>query len=143
MTCDLYIWMLCNCLAYFSQNLQIWNWCINWWELCSLDVHYFLHVFLSVYFCFACQIYVVHAQFFGKIKTNEMQAVYITTIAIPFCLWMYNSCKTWKKPIEITVSLFFSQHWTYFGPNFALKLKGHTHFTFFGWFLMKYIRGYN
>ena len=26
-----------------------------------------------------------------------------------------------KKPIEIPVSLFFSQHWTYFGPNFALK----------------------
>ena len=26
-----------------------------------------------------------------------------------------------KKPIEIPVSLFFSLHWTYFGPNFDLN----------------------
>ena len=52
MTFDLYIRMLRNCLAYFSQNPQIRNWCINWWELCSLAVHYFLRVFLSVYFLF-------------------------------------------------------------------------------------------
>ena len=32
----LYIWMLDNCLAYFSQNPQTRNSCINWWELCSL-----------------------------------------------------------------------------------------------------------
>ena len=42
---------------------------IYWWELCSLAVHDFPYVFLSVYFCFACQI-CAHAQFFGKIKTN-------------------------------------------------------------------------
>ena len=69
MTFDLYIGMLCNCLAYFSHKPQIQNWFIYWWEFCSLVVHYFLHVFLSVYFCFACQI-CVHAHFFGKIKTN-------------------------------------------------------------------------
>ena len=61
--------MLRNILAYFSQNPQIRNCCINWWVLCSLAVHYFPRVFLSVYFCFACHIY-AHAQFFGKIKTN-------------------------------------------------------------------------
>ena len=61
--------MLRNCLAYFSQNPQIQNWCIYWWDLCSLAAHYFLRAFLSVYFCFACQI-CAHAQFFGKIKTN-------------------------------------------------------------------------
>ena len=42
---------------------------IYWWELCSLAVHYFPHVFLSAYFCFACQI-CAHAQFSGKTKTN-------------------------------------------------------------------------
>ena len=26
-----------------------------------------------------------------------------------------------KNPIEIPVPLFFSQHWTYFGPNFPPK----------------------
>ena len=26
-----------------------------------------------------------------------------------------------KKPIEIPVPLFFSKHWTYFGPNFPPK----------------------
>ena len=56
-------------LEYFSQNPQIQNWCIYWWENCSLAVHYFPRVFLSVYFCFASQI-CAHAQFFGKIKTN-------------------------------------------------------------------------
>ena len=65
LTFNLYIQMLRNCVAYFSQNPQI----RNWWELCSLYVHYFPRVFLSVYFCFACQI-CAHAQFFGKFKTN-------------------------------------------------------------------------
>ena len=36
--------------AIFSQNPQIRNWCINWWKLCSLAVHYFPGVFLSVFF---------------------------------------------------------------------------------------------
>ena len=35
----------------------------------SFHVHYFPRVFLSVYFCFACQI-CAHARFFWKIKTN-------------------------------------------------------------------------
>ena len=69
LTFDLYIRMLHNCLAYFSQNPQIRNWCIYWWDLCSLAVHYFLPAFLSAYFCFACQT-CVPAQLFGKIKTN-------------------------------------------------------------------------
>ena len=29
---------------------------------------------------------------------------------------MYTSCKIWKIPVFF---FFFSQHWTYFGPNFA------------------------
>ena len=42
----------------------------EWFEQpCSLAVHYFPYVFLSVYFCFACQI-CTYAQFFRKIKTN-------------------------------------------------------------------------
>ena len=48
LTFDLYIRILRNCLAYFSQNPQIRNWCINWQELYSLSVHYFPRVFLSV-----------------------------------------------------------------------------------------------
>ena len=74
LTFDLYIRMLRNCLAYFSQNPQIRNWCINWWELCSLAVHYFPRVFLSVYFCIAFQI-CAHVQSFGKIKTNASHLV--------------------------------------------------------------------
>ena len=68
LTFDLYIRMLRNCLAYFSQNPQIRNWCKNW-EFCSLAAHYFPRVVLSVYFCFSCQI-CAHAQFFVKIKTS-------------------------------------------------------------------------
>ena len=68
LTFDLYNQMLCNCLAYFSQNSEIQNWCINWWELSSA-FHYFPPVLLSVYFCFACQI-CAHVQFYGKIKTS-------------------------------------------------------------------------
>ena len=70
MTFDLHIQLS----GIFSQNLQIQNWCINWWELCSLAAHYFPRVFLSAYFCFACQI-CAHAHFFGKLK--QTQAVYI------------------------------------------------------------------
>ena len=49
----------------------------------AVAVHYFLHAFLSDYFCFACQI-CVHAQFFGKIKTNATH-LYCTK-ALLICL---------------------------------------------------------
>ena len=79
--------MLCNCLTYFSQNPQIRNWCIYWWELCSLAVHYFLRVlFLSVYFCFAHQI-CAHDNFSGKSK--QMQAIYTLTKTIQSKIFNY------------------------------------------------------
>ena len=59
----MYIQMLRNYLAYFSQTPQI----RNRRELCSLDVHCFPSVFLSVYFCLDCQI-CAPVQFFGKFK---------------------------------------------------------------------------
>ena len=77
MTFSLYIQMLRNYLAYFSETPQI----RNWWELCSLDVHCFPRVFLSVYFCLACQIS-VHAQFFGKFKTNASR-LYVCRFFLP------------------------------------------------------------
>ena len=49
LTFDLYIEMLCNCLAYFSQNSQIGNPCINWWSSVK-SVHYFPRVLFSIYF---------------------------------------------------------------------------------------------
>ena len=85
LTFDLYIRMLRNCLAYFSQNPQIRNWCIYWCEVCSLAVHYFPRFFLSAYFCFASQV-CAHAQFFGKIKTNASRLFFCTCRFLLFLL---------------------------------------------------------
>ena len=43
------------------------------------------------------------------------------SITLTFLLVNVYLMQNMKKPIEISVSLFFSQHWTYFGPNFAPK----------------------
>ena len=75
---DLYIQMLRNCLACLSQNLQIRNWCINWWELYQISSLIYTCSF-SVYFCFACQI-CGHAQFYGKIKTNASRLLIVSQI---------------------------------------------------------------
>ena len=75
---DLYIQMLRNCLACFSQNSQIRNWCINWWELHQISSLIYTCSF-SVYFCFACQI-CGHAQFYGKIKTNASRLLIVSQI---------------------------------------------------------------
>ena len=92
--------MLHDCLAYFSQNPQIRNWCINWWELCSLAVHCFSCVFISAYFCFACQI-CAHAQFFGKIQTNA-SLLYNTSGG---CFWQSHTHGT-VKPAAMPVFWF-------------------------------------
>ena len=44
--------------------------------------------------------------------------IYITTT---FPLVNIYLMENMKKPIEIPVSLFFAQHWTYYGQNFAPK----------------------
>ena len=38
-----------------------------------------------------------------------------------FCFKRYSPCKMWKNLLIMPVSLLFSQHWTWFGPNFALR----------------------
>ena len=82
----------------FYQNIICFDWVMNLflsWVMFSikkvsfpaktagLAVHYFLHAFLSDYFCFAFQI-CAHAQFFGKIKTNASR-LYCTK-ALLICL---------------------------------------------------------
>ena len=49
---------------------------------------------------------------------NFYSGIYITTTFLLVNVYLMQNM---KKPIEIPVSLFFSQHWTYFGPNFAPK----------------------
>ena len=44
--------------------------------------------------------------------------IYVTTTLLLVNVYPMQNM---KKLIEIPVSLFFSQHWTYFGPNFAPK----------------------
>ena len=91
MTFSLYIQMLHNCLAYFSRNQQI----RNWRELCSLYVHYFPRVFLSVYFYFPCQIR-AHAQFFGKFKTDASR-LYDLVFIINFIFNAINRIISFKQ----------------------------------------------
>ena len=50
---------------------------------------------------------------------NFYSGIYITTTFLLANVYLMQNMK--KKTIEIPVSLFFSQHWTYFGPNFAPK----------------------
>ena len=61
-------------LTYFSQNPQIQNWCIQWWEICSLAVHYFPRDFFQFIFVLPAR-YVRMRNFLGKSK--QMQAVYM------------------------------------------------------------------
>ena len=82
----------------FYQNIICFDWVMNLflsWVMFSikkvsfpaktavLAVHYFLHAFLSDYFCFAFQI-CAHVQFFGKIKTNA--SCLYSTKALLICL---------------------------------------------------------
>ena len=55
----------------FSQNSQIWNWCINWWELsetCSLLFHVFFFQFIFV----LPARYVCMRNFTGKSKLTQV-----------------------------------------------------------------------
>ena len=67
--------MLHNCLAYFSQNLQIRNWCINLWGLCSQAAHYFLHIFFSSLFLF-CLPDVCTCAIFGENQNKCKPSIY-------------------------------------------------------------------
>ena len=103
----MFIRMLRNCLAYFFQNPQDTKLVYTLTEtLVLLAVHYFLHVFLTVYFCFACQI-CAHVQFFRKIKTNASRLyIFISkSKSATFCIPVLfiqplqtslHSCYGWK-----------------------------------------------
>ena len=57
-----------------------------------------------------------------------------------FCFKRYSPCKMWKNLLIMSVSLLFSQHWNWFGPNFAYN---HTHFDLFCWFPIKHVKRFN
>ena len=56
--------------------------------------------------------------FLANLVFNFHSGIYMTT---SFLLVNVYLMQNMKKTIEIPVSLFFLQHWTYFGPNFAPK----------------------
>ena len=61
--------------------------------------------------------------FLVNLVFNFYSDIYTTTTFLLVNVYLMQNMK--KNPIEIPVSLFFwlffSQHWTYFGPNFAPK----------------------
>ena len=73
----------------------------------------------------------------GNLVFNFQSGISITTTFLIVNVYLMQNMK--KKPIEIPVSLFFFTTseliWPKFGP------KDHTHFAFFVWFPMKYVRG--
>ena len=87
-----------------------------------------------------------------KFHANFLQIVFLAKLVFNFhsgisinttlCLWIWlHLMENIKKTTEIPVFLCFLttlyQIWPKFGP------ADHTHFTFFGWFPMKYVWGFN
>ena len=58
--------------------------------------------------------------FLANLVFNFYSHIYITTTSLLVNVYLMQIMKK-KTHIEIPVSFFFSQHWTYFGPNFAPK----------------------
>ena len=57
-----------------------------------------------------------------------------------FCFNMYSPCEIWKKTID---NAHFSTFFHNIGPNLSqIFPQDHTHFDFFCWFPIKYVRGF-